>query len=470
MSVGGTGDGEGFASPPWLRVAAGSNAGSAEPLRPWRVFGQIVAGALVVIFLVAVVGGVASRRFGETDSVNDAAMAANLLAVAAAQPAVSEALLVSDPSAVAAMDKVVRERVLSPSIVRVKIWDAAGRIIYSDASALIGQQFLLGEEERSLLAHPLTSGPRPAAQTRADVSDLMAPENHLERDQGRLLEVYRPIWTPAGRPLLFEIYAPYGEVAARTGQLWGGLAGVTVISLLLLVLLMLPILWTLLNRLSRSQAQREALLQRATDASTQERRRLAGAVDDGVVQDLAGASYAVAAGAARAQTLGKPELADQLRMAAATVRTSIGGLRSLLLDIDPASLATAGLQGALTDLVSTLRSRGMAVTLDLDPQTGLDAAGDRLVFRVASECIANIAKHAAAMSVQVYLKRRERHALLTIIDDGVGFDAAGLLAHPSQGHSGLGVLRDVVADSGAELLLSSRPGAGTRWQLTIPLG
>ena len=470
MTVLGTGKREGVVPPPWLRFAAGSNVRSAEPpLRPWRVFGQMVAGALVVILLVAVVGGVASRRLGETDSVNDAAKTANLLAVAAAQPAVSEALLVGDPSAVAAMDKVVRERVLSPSIVRVKIWDAGGRILYSDASALIGQRFLLGQEERDLLAHPLVRGPSPAAQTRADVSDLSAPENHLERDQGRLLEVYRPIWTPSGKPLLFEIYTPYGEVGARTGQLWGGIAGVTLISLLLLVVLMLPILWTLLNRLSRSQAQREALLQRATEASAQERRRLAGAIDDGVVQDLAGASYAVAAGAAQAQTLGKPELADQLRAAAGTVRTSIGGLRSLLVDIHPASLATAGLQVALTDLVSTLRSRGTAVTLELDPETGLDAAGERLVFRVARECLANIAKHAAATSVQVSLKSKERHVLLMIIDDGIGFDAAGLLAHPNKGRSGLWVLRDVLADSGGELLLSSRPGAGTRWQLTIPL-
>ena len=103
------------------------------------------------------------------------------------------------------------------------------------------------------------------------------------------------------------------------------------------------------------------------------------------------------------------------------------------------------------------------------PQTGLDAAGERLVFRVARECLANIAQHAAATSVQVSLKSKERHALLMITDDGIGFDAAGLLAHPNRGHSGLWVLRDALADSGGELLLSSRPGAGTRWQLTIPL-
>jgi signal transduction histidine kinase len=428
-------------------------------VQPRRVFTQVIAGALVVLAAVALVGVAASRRLAEAEAVNDAAKTANIMAEAVAQPAVSEALLTSDATALAAMDTVVRTHVLSRSIVRVKIWDPTGRILYSDAPTLIGQRFPLGAEERDVLAHP---------QTRADVSDLTSPENRLERDRGKLLEVYRPIWTPSGKPMLFEIYAPYEEVTARTGQLWRGFAGVTLTSLLLLVVLMMPILWRLLDRLKRSQAQREALLLKAVEASTEERRRIAGAIHDGVVQDLAGASFAVAGGAERAASLGQPQLADGLRLAAATVRTSIGGLRSLLLDIYPPSLSTAGLTAALNDLASTLRSRGTRVTLELASETGLDAAGERLVFRVARECLNNIAKHASATNVQVRLQREEGQTVMEIIDDGDGFDAAEQLAHPAQGHFGLRVLGDVVADGGGELFLSSAPGAGTRWQLRIP--
>lgn len=57
---------------------------------------------------------------------------------------------------------------------------------------------------------------------------------------------------------------------------------------------------------------------------------------------------------------------------------------------------------------------------------------------------------------------------MEIMDDGVGFDAAEKLAHPPEGHFGLRVLGDIVADACGELLLSSAPGAGTRWQLRIP--
>jgi two-component system NarL family sensor kinase len=461
MTALGTDERQKSVRPPWLRVGAGSSSGSGEKaVQPRRVFAQVIAGALVMLSLVAVAGVVASRRLAEAQAVNDAAKTANLLADAVAQPALTDALLTGDRAAIAAMDKVVRQAVLGPSIVRVKIWDPAGRILYSDAPALIGQRYPLGSEERDVLAHP---------QIRSDVSDLTSPENSLERNKGRLLEVYRPIWTPSGKPVLFEIYGPYGDVTTRTGQLWRGFAGVTLTSLLLLVVLMMPILWRLLDRLKRSQVQREALLLRAVEASTEERRRIAGALHDGVVQDLAGASFAVAGGAERAMSLGKTDLADELRLAAGTVRTSIGGLRSLLLDIYPPSLASAGLQAALTDLVSTLRARGMTVTLDLAPVTGLDPAGERLVFRVARECFVNIAKHSGATNVQVSLKRMERHTLMEITDDGVGFDAADGLAHPVEGHFGLRVLGDVVADAGGELLLGSAPGAGTRWQLRIPL-
>jgi len=419
-----------------------------------------VAGALAVLVAVALAGVVASRRLAEAEAVNDAAKTANLMADAVAQPALTEGLLSSTPAAVAAMDQVVRAHVLGSSIVRVKIWDPTGRILYSDAADLIGERFPLGAEEQDVLTNP---------QTRADVSDLTAPENRLERGRGKLLEVYRPIWTPAGKPVLFETYAPYDEVTARTGQLWRGFAGVTLTSLLLLVVLLMPILWRLLNRLKRSQAQREALLQRAVEASTEERRRIAGALHDGVVQDLAATSFAVAGAAERAMSLGQPGLADEVRSAADTVRASIGGLRSLLLDIYPPSLATAGLEAALTDLVSTLRARGTAVLLEIGQDTGLDAAGERLVYRVAQECLNNIARHASATNVEVRLERLERNAVLSINDNGVGFDAPDLLAHPKQGHFGLRVLGDVVADAGGELLLASAPGGGTHWQLRIPL-
>ncbi len=452
----------------WITVAAGARVTAEGPVRMRRVFIQVIAGALLVILAVAMVGVVAARRLAEAQAVNNAAKSADLIADAVVQPVLVDGLITGDSAALIAVDRVVRDQVLGSGIVRVKIWDPQGRVLYSDEPLLIGQTFPLGAEERDVLTNP---------KTRADVSDLQAPENVYERANVKLLEVYRPVWTPSGRPLLFETYFRYDDVVTRSGQLWRGFAGVTLSSILLLVVLLLPVLWRLLDRLQRSQAQREALLQRAVDASTEERRRIAGTLHDGVVQDLAATSFAVAASAERAATLGQPQLAAELRAASATVRTTIGGLRSLLVDIYPPSLASAGLAAALDDLAASLRSRGIAVTVDVPAGIELDSERDwevdpeidRLVFRIAQECLNNAARHAAASHVQVRLARTEEYAVLDIVDDGIGFDVQQALANPADGHFGLRVMGDVANDAGAELRLASAPGLGTSWQLRVPL-
>ena len=446
-------------SPDWVELTRDApDQLHSGPLRRRRVLVQVAAAAMVVIAVVAVVGVVAARRLAEAESVNDAATTADLLAESVVQPALTDGLLTQDPAALASIGRVVTQHVLSPAVVRVKIWDPQGRIVYSDEPRLTGRRFPLGADERDVLTNP---------RIRADVSNLGAPENFYEQGNVKLLEVSRPVWTATGKPLLFETYFRYDQVSARSGQLWRGFAGVTLGSILLLLLLLLPVLWRLLDRLKRFQDQREALLQRAVDASAAERRRIAGTLHDGVVQDLAATSFAVAGSAEQAAAFGHCELATTLRTTAGTVRTSIGGLRSLLVDIYPPNLATAGLAAALTDLAASARSRGLAVVTDVAQDLHLDAVRERSVYRVTQECLNNAAKHARARTVTVRLGRDDSDVVLDISDDGVGFDAAEVLAHPKDGHFGVRVLADVASEVNARLRLATAPGQGTRWQLRM---
>jgi two-component system NarL family sensor kinase len=429
-----------------------------------RVMLQVSLVAALVISLVAAGSVVLARRTAEREAINGATQATDLLADAVVQPALDDALLSGSPSAaLARLDQVVRKQVLGHSVVRVKVWTPQGRIVYSDEPRLIGKTYPLGTDERGALTKPITH---------AEVTQLQAPENRYERGQGKLLEVYRPIWTPSGQPLLFETYTRYQAVAARTTQLWRGFAGIMVSSLLLLVILLLPVLWALLDRLRRGQRQRESLLQHAVDASAEERQRIAGTLHDGVVQELAATSFAVTAAADQADVLGQPQLAERIRSAAGTVRTSIGGLRSLLVDIYPPSLRAAGLGAALTDLVAATRSRDIEVRLDLPDSAaslGLDARGERLIFRVAQECLRNVARHAAASTVELRLRREGGTAILEVEDDGIGFDLETVRDAPAEGHFGLRLLADLAGQSGAFLRVATAPGAGTRWRLEVPV-
>jgi signal transduction histidine kinase len=269
--------------------------------------------------------------------------------------------------------------------------------------------------------------------------------------------------------MLFEIYTAYEPVQERASQLLRGLAGVMLTSLLVLFLLTVPILWRVFSRLRSAQQQREALLVRAVDASADERRRIAATLHDGPVQDLVGSSFVVAGAGARAEALGDATLAGDLRRAAAAVRSSIGGLRSLLVDIYPPSLSSAGLAAALNDLATQAGSRGLRVELDLADGVAdsLDEEQQRLVHRVTQECLRNAAQHAPSAQVTVSLRGEGDGTVLDVVDDGPGFDATAVLAKPKDGHFGLRVLGDLAEAAGARLELAAAPGHGTHWRLTM---
>ncbi len=461
--------GERVASPDgastWLTVAAPDGDSLVEqPVSARRIVVQLVAGILVILAAVTIGGSLAARRLAEREAVNDAANTADVLAEALVQPALTDALVSGDPGARAVFDRVVRAGVLSDTVVRVKIWSPAGEVLYADQPELVGRVFPLDPEEREVLASP---------RTVAEISDLSRPENALDRAIGdKLVEVYRPVWSPSGQEALFEIYTPYDQVSTRTTQLWRGFAGVTLSSLLLFVVLVAPLVWHLLSRTRTAQRQRETLLERAVDASETERRRIAGSLHDGPVQDLAATSFVIAGATARAEAEGRVALAGELRGASASVRTSIRALRSLLVDIYPPTLARAGLAVALTDLAQTVRAPGLEVQVDPVSDEGLHLQPDRerLVYRVAQETLRNAARHATPCTVRVRVRRVHDEVVLDVADDGRGFDAASALADPEHGHFGLQVLAELADEEGATLQVASRPGEGTHWRLSVPVG
>jgi two-component system NarL family sensor kinase len=450
----------------WVTVA-GASTGRApdQPLNWWRLVGGVVLVAVLVFVSVAVVGSVTARRAAEREAVNDAATITDALATSVLQPALEDALISADPAvsgpAGARLDQVVRARLLSSTLVRVKVWTPQGKIVYSDEPRLIGEVFPLEEDELDALRRP---------STKAEVSDLTRPENRFETGPGRkLLEVYRPVWTPRHQELMLETYSGYAAVTARSSQLWRAFGGITLTSMLLLLIAQAPLTWALIARVRRAQAEREAWLAGAVSASDEERRRIAATLHDGAVQELAASAFLVAGAADRTRTSGDLVSAGQLDLAADTVRSSIGGLRSLLVDIYPPSLRTAGLAAALPDLTAPLRARELEVGLKLPETLELPAVIEALIFRVAQECLRNIIRHADASRVDLELVLGDAVVVLEITDDGMGFDPVAVLNEPPEGHFGLRLMADQAAANGATLLVRSAPGQGTSWRMEIPM-
>jgi two-component system, NarL family, sensor kinase len=322
------------------------------------------------------------RRQARGEAIRDAKEITRLAGEGIAQPALPEKLLAGDRAAQARFGRVIHERVLRDPVVRVKVWTLDGRILYSDKRALVGRRFALEPGVMNVVRKRLVA---------ADVSDLERPENRYERHFGKLLEVYLPIEGPDGRPLIFEDYIRFGAITASEQRLFARFAPALGLALLVLWLVQLPLAWSLTNRLRQRQQEREALLRRALDSSALERRRIAQHLHDGVVQDLAGVSYSLAAA-------GMPD-------AAASTRRAVRELRAMLIGIYPPSLQRAGLEAAVSDLLAPLSARGIAVQTEIPSDLALDPETEELIFRGAQEALRNVAKHADPSRVVVSVSR-----------------------------------------------------------------
>jgi two-component system NarL family sensor kinase len=430
---------------------------------PTSVGGAVTRFAVVSVAALLVLGAVGvtiMRRTGTSEAIREAKQVTRLVGRGTVEPRVTGAVVAGDPRALARLDGLIRRRVLRDPIVRVKIWTPSGRIVYSDEPRLIGDRYPLGSGQLDALR---------TGNLDADVSDLHEEENRFERNEHKLLEVYMPIHASSGQPLLFEAYQQYSSIAASGRHLWLSFTPALLGALLVLGLLQLPLAWSMARRLRAGQEERETLLRKALEASDSERRRIARVLHDGVVQELAGVSYSLSAAAGRAAAGDDQSVEDALRKAATHTRESMRELRSLLVEIYPATLHKAGLEAALQDVLAPLERQGLATSLAVDHDLELSDAAEAQVFRAAQEALRNVLVHAAARRVDVRVGRDNGLARLVVSDDGRGFSADALSRRREEGHLGLTLLEDLAVEAGGRLDVDSAPGNGTRITMELPL-
>jgi signal transduction histidine kinase len=420
----------------------------------WQAVARYLVISLGAVALVVALGVFLFERSGQAEAIRDAKDQTSASARWAIEPELDDRLLRGDRRALERLDRVVRSRVLKgSSVVRVKIWDRSGRIVYSDEPRLIGNRYAIASDEVAEFE---------PGKIDADVSDLSKPENRFERRFGKLLEVYAGLRTPSGRTLRYEEYYRSSFISDRAQRIFREFAIIGLGALILLALIQLPLAWQLAHQVRRAQRERVDLLQRAVDASDRERRRIAGDLHDGVVQNLAGVSYSLSAAASDAP----PELLPTLKEAAAETRQGIRELRSLLVEIYPPELHRQGLEAALGDLLAPCVSRGLETQLDVAPGDELPRQTQALFFRAAQEALRNVVKHAGAGRVDVVVGRRNGRATLRVADDGRGFDPR---EGPDGAHFGLRLLRDYVREVGGDLQIESVPGQGTTVTVEVDL-
>lgn len=418
---------------------------------------RFAAWSLCALVAVAIGASLLAAKLARDEALRDAERIGTAVATGTVAPRVDALVRAEDAVALAELDEAVRNRKADGSIVRVKVWNAQGRIIYSDDARLIGMDFPLRDDARSLLA---------AGGTGAGVSRLDRDENRFERsDGGRLLEVYAGVTAADGEPLLVETYLSAAPLQRSADVLTAALVPLAVGSLLVLQVMLLPLAVSLARRVDRGQAERRRLLQHAVNASDLERRRVAQDLHDGVLQDLAGVTYALTSLSTRLErTPGSdPATTAVLSRATSVLGRDVRSLRGLLTDIYPPDLLEHGLVPAVTAAVEDVRRQGPDVSLAATPDLERDVAPETvaLAFRVVRESLRNVVKHAAATRVEVRLDRPDPSTLrVRVTDDGVGFDPERV-AGAREGHLGMRVLADTLRDVGGSFDVASVRGGGT---------
>ncbi|MEM7283105.1 MAG: sensor histidine kinase [Pseudomonadota bacterium] len=149
---------------------------------------------------------------------------------------------------------------------------------------------------------------------------------------------------------------------------------------------------------------------------------------------------------------------------------TIADTRATTFELSPPMLYDLGLAKTLESLSRQL-SRSHAIPILLledDKAKPLSDEVAPLVYRSVRELLMNAIKYAAASRIEVALSRSGPMMRVTVQDDGIGFDKSKVLAMPTHGF-GLFSIRERAYAIGGEFNVQTRPGNGTRANLTIPL-
>lgn len=206
------------------------------------------------------------------------------------------------------------------------------------------------------------------------------------------------------------------------------------------------------------QVQRLAVLE--------ERERIAMDLHDGIIQSI----YAVGLTLEYVGLLFDESPADarkRLQDAIDGLNDVIRDIRNYILDLRPQRFQNKNLSAGLTDLVRAFKANTF---IDVEVQTNdradVDLTPDQSagLFHIAQEALANVAKHARALNVVINLRRDGPRVILSVRDDGRGFDMTHVKSYA--GH-GLRNMDDRARALGAEFKVISAPEQGTEIEVIV---
>jgi signal transduction histidine kinase len=416
-------------------------------------FALLGLGALVV---VGAGTAAMSRHFAQDEAVRDARVRTESIAHGIAAPLINGAVRRQDPDQLRRLAEALTYRMRDGSVSHLVVWGLDGQIIWADDPSLVGSQAGLPPAVESVT--------RGTGSLVVD-ADERAPHPGRPQHERMLLEVYVGALDSEGNPFIFEAYVARQRIQTDAGAIFGELLPLSLGSLTLLALAIIPLALSLARRIDEGTAERSTILARSLRSWHEERQRLAQELHDGVIQDLSAMSYALPAvlGQLPEGAAGDRARAAGRRMNVVLVR-NLRALRSMMIDLAPSGLDGPELSTALQSMAEKYAERGLVVQLLLGPDLDLRPAVGGLVYRTVRESLHNAEKHSGAQTVTVRVVQDRDEVRVEVADDGRGPPAGG----PAKGHMGLHLLEQTVRDVGGTLELGPGRRGGAVLRVTLP--
>jgi signal transduction histidine kinase len=226
------------------------------------------------------------------------------------------------------------------------------------------------------------------------------------------------------------------------------------------------------RRLLDRQAEAEETLaeQERTMAAQAERERLARDMHDSLAKTVHGIGFAALALSRRIQ-VDPPGAVEDARKLADDARTAAQEARELLSGLRGRDDAELPLPTAIRSEASRWAERtGVRIGGSLDDVGPLPSLALRELRWILKEALANVERYAHANRVDVHLRRLGARVVLTVADDGDGFDVPDDLDQLAGGSFGLRGMRERAKLVGGDLSVESEPGDGTVISVWVPAG
>lgn len=221
-------------------------------------------------------------------------------------------------------------------------------------------------------------------------------------------------------------------------------------------------------KLVEKEAARQILLKSLVEAQEAERRRLARELHDGAGQTLTGLLLRLKIIENKSPF---PQMQKDIQIMEGLVSDTIEQIRTLSHQLRPAALEEFGLPMALEALARDMsRDDGFEGECQCEIKTGeVPDEIESVLYRIAQEGLTNIIRHSHATKFRLLVNRTSQGIVLTIEDNGVGFDPYALGIQDGKKHLGLVSMRERAEILGGTLDVYTAPMMGTTIQIVIPL-